>query len=244
MGKASRRNKERRLEGIPPSEKAAPQPRLFYLDSRIPSVLYRFFEEEKHANALVKGEVWISTLDVCRNYEQQGRGDSSEGELTYNSGYIRGDGDNPALRETARRSGIGLGEGVRNITISNNTHYQRLPDAWVLCATEDYQLEGIKGIGRHCVRINNPVEFFRRLTAALHIACGIREAVLGRIRYSVRAYRSLEPEPGPIGFVKPPDTYAHQKEVRMFWTPRNHQERLEPTLLKAQAIAKLCTRIA
>jgi hypothetical protein len=54
----------------------------------------------------------------------------------------------------------------------------------------------------------------------------------------------LEPIPGPIGFVKPPDVYANQKEVRMLWIPKCHGESIGPTLVQSRSITKLCARIA
>ena len=209
----------------------------------IPKVLYRFFTNEEYANAFVAGKVRIITLKNCRNLEY-GRGDAGEGIHTYNSGSISGDGKDPALREVARRSLIHFSEGSRDIALGNNTVIWQHPDAWVLCTTEQFGNVGLERFGRYGVQINSSEEFFKHVSVALHEMHGIRDGTLGRIRYSTREYQSLEPELGPIGFVKPPEPFAPEMEVRMLWSPRDRHERLEPVVIESEAAAKLCVRIA
>ena len=53
--------------------------------------LFRCFDREEYANAFATGEIRLSTLTRCREYENAERGDSGEGTLTYFSGNISGE---------------------------------------------------------------------------------------------------------------------------------------------------------
>jgi hypothetical protein len=215
---------------------------MIYLNNVDPSALYRYFDSEEHADAFAAGKVWISTLDTCRKHEGLQRGDPGEATVTYNTGFIRGDGDDLAIQLIASRIKVSVAPGARNITLSNDTAFHRLADAWVLCCTERHQPDGLKGIGQYCVKIEQPREFFEKLTRTFSQYAQIQEAMFGRVIYAERSYQSLEAEPGPIGFVKPPDTYSDQSEVRMLWVPAS-REVIAPRLVDG-ALHELCTRIS
>lgn len=218
------------------------QLRISYLNNSDPSTLYRYFDSEEHADAFAAGKVWISTLETCRKHEGYKRGDPDEGTLTYKTGIIRGNGDDPAVQLVASRIRVKVAPGIRNGTISNSTAIHRLPDAWVLCCTERHQPGGMKGIGQYCVKIEHPRRYFENLTHTFSQYEQIREALFGRVIYAERSYQSLEPEPGPIGFIKPPDLYSEQSEVRMLWVPAS-REVIVPRLVE-RALHELCTRIS
>src|SRR5690606_38160050 len=104
MGRKSGLKRERRElkeHGLSENSSRA----LVLLDEHSQSV-YRFFQEEWQADALARGDVWLSTLETCRAYENPEQGDSEEGYETYNSGHAVGDSSDPELVEVARRSGI------------------------------------------------------------------------------------------------------------------------------------------
>lgn len=50
--------------------------------------LYRYFDTPEHADALTQGYVWISTLQKCRQYENEHQGDRGEGLQYYHSGTV------------------------------------------------------------------------------------------------------------------------------------------------------------
>lgn len=76
MGRKSREKKERHIK-----------------DRAIPLKVYRFFKEKSHAEALCNGDVWLSTIETCRRYEDPLQGDPDEAIQTYNSGFISGGSD-------------------------------------------------------------------------------------------------------------------------------------------------------
>lgn len=242
MGKSSRLKKERR-------ELKAVQAAEYDLFSKLVSIdgynepIYRFFPEQWQADALCQGNVWISTLEACRAYEDPLQGDSEEATHTYKSGHIVGSSSDAAFVEMAARCGIHIGEGCSNITISNATNIQKLPDAFVLCTTKEFKPEKLsETFGNYCVKISNPVEFFKRTSIELNKHLEVREGGMGLVKYKDRIYTGLEKPPGPIGFVKPNDQYSPQKEFRMLWLPKENFV-IKPFLLKCPDVADLCSKV-
>ncbi|MFM5027402.1 hypothetical protein ACEUBM_20605, partial [Aeromonas caviae] len=105
--RSSRLKKERR-------ELKAVQAAEYDLFSKLVSIdgynepIYRFFPEQWQADALCQGNVWISTLEACRAYEDPLQGDSEEATHTYKSGHIVGSSSDAAFVEMAARSGTGI----------------------------------------------------------------------------------------------------------------------------------------
>ncbi|OPY69566.1 MAG: hypothetical protein A4E62_01794 [Syntrophorhabdus sp. PtaU1.Bin002] len=242
MGRKSRLKKERReLRHHCLSDKSSKT--LVLIDEHGQSV-FRFFQEDWQADALARGDVWLSTLKTCREYEDPEQGDPEEAHEIYKSGHAVGGSDDPEFVEIARRSGIYIGPGCSNITISNNTMITVLPDAYVLCTTTEFSPDKLgETFGRYCVEITKPGRFFKSVSEALERKVSIREAAVGLVIYKDRHYTGMEPRPGPIGFVKPRDIYAPQKEFRFLWIPENTNG-LTPFLLSCSEVHHLCKRIA
>jgi len=242
MGRKSRLKRERReLQQHGLSEGTS---KAFLMLGEHNQSVYRFFREEWQADALARGEVWLSTLETCRAYEDPEQGDPEEAHESYNSGHAVGGSDDPDFVEVARRSGIHIGPGCSNITLSNNTKKTVLQDAYVLCTTTEFSPEKLsETFGKYCVEITSPKDFYVRVSAILENSAPIKEAVAGKVIYKDRNYTGMESPPGPIGFVKPPDLYATQREFRIIWVPENSNG-LKPFLLKCPEAANLCSRIA
>nr|WP_181718434.1 hypothetical protein [Psychrobacter sp.]QJS05137.1 hypothetical protein [Psychrobacter sp.] len=221
----------------------SPLEKCFFLCNYKGSV-YRFFKEEEHADALARGDVYLSTLDICRAYEDAEQGDSQEAYETYLSGNLSGDGDDHEFVEKARRSGIGIGPGSRDIKIINCSNTVSLPDAYVLCTTTEFLPENLnEKFGKYCVEIKDPRKFFVAVSKKINSISAIREAAIREIIYADRNYTGMEQTPGPIGFVKPSTPYKKQKEFRFLWLMENMGQ-LNPPLLKCPEVSSLCRRIA
>jgi len=242
LGRKSRLKRERReLKALGLQEQSSNN--LVYLSEHHDSV-YRFFPEEWQADALVSGNVWISTLETCRAYEDPKQGDADEAKESYNSGHAVGGSDDASFVEVARRSGIHIGQGCSNITVNNCTNIKTLPDAYVLCTTSQYSPENLnESFGKHCVEITDPKKFFVVVSRCFEKKTVIKEAAAGKVIYKDRHYTGLENPPGPIGFVKPYDQYVEQKEFRFLWIPET-TENIEPLLLNCPEIIDLCRKIA
>jgi len=205
--------------------------------------VYRFFKEEEHANALARGDIYLSTLDNCRAYEDAEQGDPEEAYETYLSGHLVGGSDNDKFVEQAQRASIHIGEGCRDIQIINCSSTRTLPDAYVLCTTTEFSPENLnEKFGKYCVEIKDPRKFFVAVSKKLNSISTIREAATREIIYRDRNYTGLDQPPGPIGFVKPSVPYEKQKEFRFLWIMENMGE-LNPPLLKCPEISHLCRRV-
>jgi hypothetical protein len=117
-----------------------------------------------------------------------------------------------------------------------------LGDALVLCTTEAFN-PGLlsETFGNFCVEITEPLHFFELITNRLTREMILKESIIGRVIYQEREYCDLEPPPGPLGFVKPPDRYQHQQEFRFLWTIDNPNN-LQPFLLDVPEVKSLCRR--
>ena len=184
-----------------------------------PLVVYRFFKEEKYANALEDGELFISTLETCRQYEDPLQGDPEEAYERYNSGSKKlGNGSDPRFARLAANLGVGVDPNAYGITIDNCQSVRRLADAYVLCTTIGFSKSMLtETFGRYCVEIRDVRRFFNVVTGRMKEEWGVTEAQCGPIIYKERIFTGYERSPGPIGFVKPPDKYQSQQEYRFLW---------------------------
>jgi len=202
--------------------------------------IYRFFSDKWQADALSDGNVWISTLETCRQYEDPLQGDADEATETYSSGHIIGGSNDPIFVEMASKSGIHIGEGCSNITISNCSNIKRLSDSFVLCTTKEFNPDMLSStFGTHCVRILNPKEFFEKISIKLNQNYALKDGLMGQVIYKSRTYTGSQQNPGPLGFVKPQDEYSAQKEFRFLWVPYNSNN-LKPFLLQCPEVSHLC----
>ncbi|MCP6036931.1 hypothetical protein NL368_26675, partial [Klebsiella pneumoniae] len=151
MGRKSREKKERHIK-----------------DRASPLKVYRFFKEKSHAEALCNGDVWLSTIETCRRYEDPLQGDPNEAIQTYSSGFISGGSDDSRFVSAAAHAGIHIGPGCSGITIQNCRSFNKMPDAFVLCTTLEFQPENLNDtFGNYCVEISNVEEFFGLITKKL-----------------------------------------------------------------------------
>jgi len=242
MGKKSRKKRERReyldyISGFPSSA-------FIHLhETQSPTKVYRFFKNKEEAEALCRGDVWLSTLEVCRGYEDPLRGDPDEATQIYNSGHLSGGSSDHHFVNAAANARVFIGSGCSNITINNAIVNTRIPNAFVLCTTREFQPENLNDtFGHYCVEISNLVEFFRIVTINLHKLSPVNQCAMGNIRYGKHSFSGYEQSPGVIGFVKSKDKYAPQKEFRFLWEPK--AEDIMPRLISCPEIASHCRMMA
>src|SRR5205085_8386763 len=91
-------------------------------------VIYRFFEDASYADALAAGQVWLSTLEKCRTYDDPLQGDPGEGSMLYKTGTVINRGlAKPTTLEIAQRAGIRIHPSCSNFTVDSSS-YKRLDD--------------------------------------------------------------------------------------------------------------------
>lgn len=212
---------------------------------KVISGVYRYFDNEEHAEAFARGEIFISTLKRCREYEHPTQGDHEEGFERYNTGRpITGGSSDTDFVAMAAKVGIRVGPGVDNLTLANNESVSYLHDAYVLCTTlKAFKGEQLKTFGKYCVKINDLARFHVEVTKALALISTISRAVRGEIVYKERFYKEFEASPGLIGFVKPPDKYSDQKEYRFLWYVPERLE-ISGVVINCPEIASMVTRVA
>lgn len=205
--------------------------------------VFRFFPERWQAEALCKGNVWISTLETCRNYEDPLQGDKKEAVHTYNTGDVYGDTGDPKFDEISARVGVG-GFNSRGVRLVNCIGNQYIPDAYVLCTTTEFCPEDLsETFGMHCVKIEDPARLFAQVSVSINKIAKLKESAMGKVEYKSREYTGYQDPPGLLGFVKPSDPYITQKEFRFIWTPQN-QNNLKPFLLSCPEVRNLCSIVS
>lgn len=209
--------------------------------------IYRFFKKECEAEALISGNVWISTLEVCRAYENAEQGDAEEAQESYNSGHAVGHGDNQDIIEIAKRCGMDFGLGCKfepgsKLDLSNNQIITKIQDAYVLCTATEYSPDIMNdSFGSYCVEITDIKIFFNTVVERLNEKSPLRWSAANKVLYQSRYYKGLEAVPGPIGFVKP-ERYFPQKEFRFLLIPALNTD-IKPFLLECPEVSKICKRI-
>jgi hypothetical protein len=186
------------------SERHAVDLQMLRTDASSLTKVYRFFKDSSHADALAAGNVWISTLEEFRRYEDPLQGDPHEAIHEYYSGHAVGHGTDADLQLIACYSGIEIEPGTTHVMISNNKTVRRVADAFALCATEHFDPDMLSDtFGQYCVEITNPLKFFQLLTSELSKKHSVDEDLFGRVIYRERKHVGLQKSPGVIGFVKP-----------------------------------------
>jgi hypothetical protein len=205
----------------------------------VPDVVYRFFTERAHAEALLDGRVWMSTIEACRRAEGAARGDPDEGTTYYTSGAYALPSADPRMQYVAKRSGIYVDPESEGMKLIGNRAVWRRPDAWILCTTERYDPAAMDGIGGYAVAIASPLVFLYHITKALMAERRLRYGRCGPVTYASRHYADLEQEQAHPGFLKPPDQYSQQREYRFLWPAADPREVLTPFELKERVPSRL-----
>lgn len=208
-------------------------------------ILYRYFETEEYANALCNGEVWLTTLEICRTHAPPRR-DPDEAHLDYTHDPIEGSGDDESVRTVANRLGIRVGEGVK-LSLSGNRSRNSIRDGYVLCCSVE-RSPALRGkFGDFCVQIAGGRHLYWMVRDALAEQASLTWSHAQRVIYAERRYHHLGDPPGRTGFVKPPRVektkYEDEREYRMLWVPRA-QTGLTRMRLDLPKVAALCRRVA
>ena len=191
--------------------------------------LYRFFKNEREAECLLDGKVWISTLQKCREFECPQQGDKAEATSLYH--IVDFSIDHRVITEKdhwiASHSTIGgidlppPGEfydgclSLRNVGI-----HRKIQNGFLLCTTNDPdKLQEQSNEWKYGVEITlRQSKIFEILTRAI-IKKGIpiRQNRHGWADYDTsRIYHDPLEAPRNLAFIKP-DLHRHQSEYRFFW---------------------------
>lgn len=212
-------------------------------DTKVEAV-YRYFDSEEFADGFARGDILISTLERCRGYEDPLRGDRYEGHDFYSTGQsVTGNGNDAEFVKMAARAGIRIGPNATNVTIEINSATTILRDAYVLCTTIGFDTDSLEStFGKYCVKIENLQGFFEAVSKSLSAKVGNLRGMKGVIIYKDRYSVGKQPAAGPLGFVKPPDKYANQREYRFLWT-QEVGGALTPLVIQCPEAAQYVVRV-
>ncbi|VVN71006.1 hypothetical protein PS718_00427 [Pseudomonas fluorescens] len=200
--------------------------------------IFRHFPKEEYAlDFSIIGKIRVSTLKVCREYEDHEQGDSGEGTLHYSHDPVTS--HDPNWQEVARRLGMKIGAFDKG-SITGCEKHTVIPNAYVLCLSYIQFDEELCGkFGKHCVQIKDLLFFGNLVYDALVEKFGGVSGRSAKVRYRDRAYRNLEQEPKEIAFIKPEHPFAKQVEYRMvFWCDPGHV--YEPFFLDVPEVRTIC----
>jgi hypothetical protein len=131
-----------------------------------------------------------------------------------------------------------------DVELRDNINIRSLEDAYIICFTDRYEPDTMpEAFGRYCVEIRDSKAFFFQIDAVLKTRFKIESARLARVTYRDRHFFDLEPENVPLGFLKAPDEYSDQREVRMLWKVFDPSG-LVPIVLAVPSVRGLCRRVA
>lgn len=189
--------------------------------------LYRLFEENWQAESLLNGQIWISTLERCRSFEDDQQGDQYEGSSIYNFSLNTGN-RSPTAEEIKylAHGGVDIGPNCSNITIGKGTTVNRISNGFLLCTTNDPEkLKKQSSSWKYSVKIDLPPKKLALLLTNSMIKQGIPLSCSfshGWAKYgSERHYNNPELEPQRLAFLKP-EKHMDQSEYRFFTIATNN----------------------
>lgn len=204
--------------------------------------IYKFIKEERHADALEKGDVYFSTLGACRSYECSERGDPKEGTVTQKISNFSGIADDfqtsyPLAGRALKLSGSG------NIRIENCNFNLKVRDGYVFCATDRFNIEGMaESFGEYCIAIHNPLFFQLALCCQLTSMVGPTEHLGKMVQYTERTIFDTEKLSEHQCFIKPKN-YSWQREFRIFVTADEQDHRYQPHVVRVGNISRFIERV-
>lgn len=205
--------------------------------------VYKYCPERQFAEDLLSGRPWITTIDTCRSYEHPLQGDAGEAIHEFINCSLTGGSEDIHFVEMAKELGIHIGPGGKNFTVRSRHAKMQLRDAYIYCTSGMHSPSSMaEPFGRYCVEIRYPDKFFLEVTKIIQSMTTLRSACIGQVAYIDRKFVNVT-APGNIGrhlgFFKPPDPYAEQREVRMLWDA-GPTINIEPFKLPNSDIGSLC----
>lgn len=188
------------------------------------AVLYKYASKENAMEMTRKGVFCVSLLSDFRDIEKHADGvaDGDEGtKVTYCDDPVV-DFRQPETVPKFVKARIRTPSSPANLVFKNIWFTESLTsrDYYIFCVTEDFSLEAMRRMGHDtCVRIDDPLPFFKAITECLQKRGHIRKGPhVGRCVYTNRVQHYSRADDAHPALIKAP-SFAYQKEVRAIWTP-------------------------
>ena len=150
--------------------------------------VYRYFHEETHADAFMKGQVRVSTLNICRRYENPMQGDKDEACLLYYSQSTMGRGNDPKMQEVAKRLNMDIKLGANSwVAMIGTSSRSEQEDAFIYCTSTQFDPSKFKSdFGEYCVQIIDTGYFLKKISEAIHCINPLINSCAGKVNYKDR----------------------------------------------------------
>lgn len=203
--------------------------------------LYKFTEKRWADAIMATGQVRVGTLKDFRNEERFGPelGDAGEGKLVYEE-TVTGTktiGDLSWLGQHHIKGPPGQKITFEGAIFRNNVEAE---DCFIYCvSTSSDQRTGGRLEYDACVKIVDPLGFFRAIGAALSTVATWEGMLIGPVKYLERLLGPDQQRPAAL--VKPP-RFAHQCEVRGIYLTASPNG-IKPVTLPRTEVAQFCVRV-
>jgi hypothetical protein len=179
--------------------------------------VYRFLERREHAEAFVRGEIWVSTLEHIRHCDAA-RADPHEGTVKF--GISRLDHNTPpaqagVIRERLKEHFVEL---PPTLSITGISFESAHADSFVLCTTEQRSPMMKRLFGAHCVQIENPERFAGLLAHAIEARVPLSGGFIRNMDYEGRTFNDAEGIVSHPAFMNVGGN-REECEVRMLFIP-------------------------
>lgn len=212
------------------------------LDAKTPPV-YRFLSKKEYVEDFVQGKIRLSTLGHCRIMENEYARDEDEGKINpfISSKTVKNTNsvEDKAFLDDLRSLGGFDFEDCTNIRLDNVQFGPSfLPDAFVLCASNEINDHAIQTFGKYCVKIHYPHLFgyyvylhLRSLDISYAFKCEKVSYGNQEVDFANKAIHSR------VGFEKV-QRFEPEDEFRfLFFTDTNN---VEPQFIQVPEVNKIC----
>lgn len=207
--------------------------------------IYRFVHGRDHASSFKNGDIYISTMQNCREYENKSRGDRDEGRIKYAITDYMCDKSTPGFEEAMRRVGFWPISGNPTMSFKNCAVINDLGNSYVLCTTLKHIPNILsKDFGDHCFKIEDPALFGLVIARRIQLEdkCDL-DFKIGHVAYTGRVFEDINADHHHPFFIKPKE-YEAQKELRMVWTIRNNNSyKYTGRVVRCQELRSLISRV-
>jgi hypothetical protein len=203
--------------------------------------LYRYIDRLEFADQFIHGQIWVTTLQTCREHEDVRRRDDEGASVLFEPGALRIDTRRAWDAEQMR--GLVRGAGVTTV---GTKFIRRVPDAYVLCLSRLCNRAIATRFGApYVVRIDDAYRFIEQLTNSMQFAFGRDVHVLiGPVQYGTRerGWNDRERTSQHTAFTKP-ESFSIEAEYRVMWRP-SPERPLLPRIFESPFAAKHCTLLS
>lgn len=215
------------------------------------NVLFRY-DSSSISSVILEGYIRVTTLEACRNAENEFARDPGEGTKTTTSlpgmnslnsyDFAKLLGVDPSGIEVRGRNAV-VTQGINAVHRT-----ERIDNAFVFCTSAIGNDPSMKRrFGGGCLMIKNAIEFFELIDVELRRAVApkkLSQCVVDDVEYAPRENNYRDHTSKHCSFIKPcggKSSFESESEVRAIWIPQGFN--VEPVLLNIPEIKTLLKSI-